>query len=214
MINRNPFNEWTVYLVTHDKWCPFNILIKKLNGIINAGVDIVQYRDKELNDKVYLDKLIKLKTKIKMISKKVLLLANDRVAEAKLADVDGVHLGQSDLSPDRARKILGSTKIIGLSVHNRKEAYKSFSEPVNYISIGPVFSTKTKLTASPKLSSGFIKWILRESPLPVIGIGGISIRNITDSMLNGMSGVAVSEGILSSRDMYNDIKALKTRTRI
>ena len=109
---------------------------------IEAGIDILQLRAKDLSDR----KILEIGRAVKEVNSKgkALFLLNDRPDLACILDIDGIHLGQDDLPAKDARKILGKNKIIGLSTHSAEQALAAEDEGVDYIGLGPIFATKTK----------------------------------------------------------------------
>jgi thiamine-phosphate pyrophosphorylase len=120
------------------------------------------------------------------------LIINDRADIALALHADGVHLGQDDLPPEAARRLLGPAAIIGYSTHNRKQAELAAHMPVDYIAIGPIFATATKVSSNPSVGLANLS-LVREAvgPLPLVAIGGITGENM-DAVLNaGADAVAL-----------------------
>lgn len=128
----------------------------------------------------------------------VKIIINDRVDVALALKADGVHLGQDDLPPDMARKILGEKSIIGFSTHSIEQAIEATSFPINYIAIGPVFTTKTKDNPEKKVGLQGVKKV-RESvgDLPLVAIGGINSENYLEVLKAGADSVAIIRDIIS-----------------
>lgn len=176
--------DFNVYLVTD----PMRDHIKTVKDAIKAGIKIVQLRDKSASKGEYL----KLAQKIRKITRKasVTFIVNDSVEIAKKVDADGVHLGQKDGDPKKARKILGHDKLIGVSTHNLDEALKAQRAGADYIAIGNIFRTPSK----PEKKGIGIKGlagISREIKIPVVAIGGINSKNIDQIRAVGVERVAV-----------------------
>lgn len=129
------------------------------------------------------------------------LIINDNVDIAREIDADGVHLGQSDISPVEARKLLGPNKIIGWSIETLDELEKANQlSCINYVAASAVFPSKTKLDCKTIWGLDGLKKIVEISKHPVIGIGGINIKNIRDVIKTGASGVAVVSAIHDALD--------------
>jgi len=124
------------------------------------------------------------------------IIVNDRVDLALASDADGVHLGEDDLPPEEARKILGKEKIIGLSTHSVAEAVSAAMKDVDYIAIGPVFQTSTKKLQYEPLGLGAISEARKQIVKPIIAIGGIKLRNVADVIGSGADAVAVISDLL------------------
>jgi len=122
----------------------------------------------------------------------VKILINDRVDIAMALKADGVHLGQDDLPPEAARRLLGDDSIIGLSTHSVNQARIAAKLPVNYVAIGPVFATATKSSAHPALGlSGLARVREAIGAIPLVAIGGINRENAASVLEAGADVVAI-----------------------
>lgn len=138
------------------------------------------------------------------------IIINDRVDIALAVKADGVHLGQEDLPPDEARRILGSEAIIGFSTHTLNQARLAAQMPVDYVAIGPIFSTTTKQSANAPLGLDGLACV-REAlgAMPLVAIGGITSENIGAVIKAGADVVAVIGDIwVPARDLRVKIKRL------
>ncbi len=168
-----------------------------------GGVKFIQYREKQLSKR----ESYKIALQLKEITKKfdATLIINDDIDIAMAVDADGIHLGQEDFPVQIARKILGESKIIGLSTHSLKEAQEAQGSGADYIAIGPIFRSTTKDVREP-LGPDIIKEIKKISRLPVIAIGGINENNIEDIMKTGADGAAVISAIIAKEDITGAVK--------
>ncbi|KJD33378.1 thiamine-phosphate pyrophosphorylase [Tamlana nanhaiensis] len=168
----------------------FNILEASLKG----GATIVQLREKQRSTKAFYHRAKRAKSLCELYN--VPLIINDRLDIALAVDADGVHLGQNDMPIGIARKLLGETKIIGLSVSNNQQAEDSNQLPIDYIGISPIFSTNTKTEDLDKpLSISGLQSIRKISSKPIVCIGGIDKNNTKEIMQNGADGIAVVSAI-------------------
>ena len=127
------------------------------------------------------------------------IIINDRVDLALALGADGVHLGQEDLAPDAARRILGDAAIIGFSTHNLEQASRAAQMPVDYVAIGPIFSTNTKQSANPPLGlDGLARVRDALDGISIVAIGGITSENIEATLKAGADAVAVIADIWGS----------------
>lgn len=129
-----------------------------------------------------------------------LFIVNDHPDIALAVGADGVHLGQDDLPPDEARRILGSDRIIGISTHSVEQARAAQAAAADYIGFGPLFATGTK-DAGPLQGIENLRHIRQAVSLPVIAIGGITRDNVCDVLGAGADGVAVISAVLSAPDL-------------
>ncbi|UCD15603.1 MAG: thiamine phosphate synthase [Candidatus Omnitrophota bacterium] len=164
------------------------------------GIDMFQLRAKGVSDRECLFLSQKLSKIIRRRRK--IFIVNDRVDIAYLSGADGVHLGKDDISVSDARKILGRNKIVGKTTHSSKELQYFQNQDLDYLSIGPVFETKTK----PQLASlrkGLLTSMIKKAEKPYFVIGGISLSNISKLKGLGISNIAVCRGIILSKDYKN-----------
>jgi thiamine-phosphate pyrophosphorylase len=136
------------------------------------------------------------------------LIINDRVDIALALRADGVHLGQDDLPPAAARKVLGDEAIIGFSTHNAEQASVAARLPVDYLAIGPIFPTVSKENPDPVVGLEGLR-LVREltGDIPLVAIGGIRLENIADVLAAGANSVAVINLLL------NQPAEIESRTR-
>jgi len=183
-------------------------IVKIAEKIILGGADILQLRAKSLSRA----EIAEIGQAIKTFTQKakVLFLLNDYVSLASALDVDGVHLGQEDLPVKEARKILGENKIIGLSTHSLKQASKAEKQEVDYIGIGPIFSTATKPGATP-VGTEIIAQVKDKIKIPFVAIGGISLDNLDEVLGSGAKRVAICRGIIESPDITKTTREFRQR---
>jgi thiamine-phosphate pyrophosphorylase len=173
-------------------------LVRLIARAIEGGAQMVQLRDKNLGDGEFLE-LARRIHKI-TLKKNIPLIINDRVDIAKLADVEGVHLGEEDLPVKEARKILGSKKIIGASASAIKTAKAKKKEGADYIGLGPIFETGSKEIESP-LGVEILKEAKRSLKIPVFPIGGINLSNLDQIISTGTKKIAVISAIFMAGDV-------------
>ena len=179
---------------------------KTAQAVIDGGAKILQLRAKKLSSREFLEtaRIIRKITK----DKGTIFIVNDRIDIALLTDADGVHLGQDDLPVKEARRLLGNNKIIGYSTHNIREALEAKKLPVDYISFGPIFATKTKEDAqTPKGLKGLDE-VMKAVKIPIVAIGGITETNMAHVLKQGVESVAMISEILAAKDISQKINRL------
>ncbi|HKY41907.1 MAG TPA: thiamine phosphate synthase [Pyrinomonadaceae bacterium] len=133
------------------------------------------------------------------------LIINDRVDIAMAIGAQGVHLGQDDLPPEAARKLLGNEAIIGYSTHNIEQAQQALTLPIDYIAIGPIFETASKSDTSPTLGLEGLQAVRKVvGNFPLVAIGGISLANARPVIEAGADCVAVISALLSDPARITD----------
>jgi len=180
--------------------------LKYFQQLLEAGIDMIQLRDKEISDREFYEIALKLRQLSLEFGKRFFI--NDRVHIAKAVDADGVHLGKDDVPIEVARRLLGEDKIIGFSCHSLEEAIYALREGADYISIGPIFKSPTKKELDV-ISRDEIKLILREVNLPIVAIGGISLENIREVKEMGFQNVALISALAKAEDKRALISKLK-----
>jgi len=128
-------------------------------------------------------------------------MINDRVDVAIAVGAQGVHLGQDDLPPEAARKLLGETAIVGYSTHNVDQALEAVKLPIDYLAIGPIFPTTSKTDTFPVLGLEGLRAVRNATgDFPLVAIGGITHANARDAVEAGADSVAVISALLSDPD--------------
>jgi thiamine-phosphate pyrophosphorylase len=179
-----------------------------------GGAELVQLREKHLSPREFYGEAF---AALRVAREGGLrLMINDRVDIALAIGADGVHLGQDDLSPLAARRLLGERAIIGFSTHNLEQARAAARLPVDYIAIGPIFATTSKENPDPPIGLDELARV-REAigPLPLVAIGGINQENARACLLAGADSVAVIGALLSepalieerTRKMLSNLRA-------
>lgn len=186
--------DYSLYLVTDRELLGDKDLVPTIEEAIKGGVTVVQVREKELSTLQF----FRVATLIKSITQKynIPFIVNDRADIALAVDADGLHIGQEDLPLAVARKLLGSNKIIGVSVATLEEALLAQQEGADYLGIGAIFPTKTKSDAT-SVSLAELKRIKDNVSIPVVAIGGINKNNIKKVMATGVDGAAVVSAIIA-----------------
>lgn len=162
---------------------------------LEAGVRIVQLREKELTDR----RLLEVARRVRAWTREAdaLFIMNDRPDLAVLADADGVHVGQDELSVREARRIVGPHRLVGVSTHTIEQARQAVLDGADYLGVGPCFATSTK-SFEQLAGLDFVRQVAAEITLPWFAIGGISPANIATVLAAGANRVAVSSAVCSS----------------
>lgn len=180
-----------LYLVTS----PSDTLFATVEAALQGGLTLVQYRDKESEDQVRLERATKLCHLCHQYQ--ALFIINDRVDLALAVDADGVHLGQQDIPLSLARQLLGSQRIIGRSTKNPEEMQQAIQEGADYIGVGPVYETPTKVgRAAAGLE--YVRYAVDHATIPWFAIGGIDLTNLPEVLTAGAKRVAVVRAIMQA----------------
>ncbi len=199
-----------LYAVTDRHWTGEKNLIQQTEEAIKGGATFVQIREKNLDEQEFEQEAIKLK---KLCGKyKIPFVVNDNVQLAKKIDADGVHIGQDDMNPLEARKILGEHKIIGVSAQTVEEAVLAEKQGADYLGVGAVFHTGSKDDAI-EVSPETLKSICKAVKIPVVAIGGITKNNVHELKNSGICGISVISAIFAQKDITAATKDLKERVK-
>lgn len=170
-----------------------------------GGAGIVQLREKDKSDRELLERARQVRQWTRQAG--VLFVVNDRADIARLAEADGVHLGQDDLPVREARRILGPDALIGVSTHNIEQLRQAVLDGASYVGIGPTFPSTTKEfgdLAGPE----FVRQAMAETTLPAFAIGGVNLQTIDVAVAAGGRRVAVSAAISQADDPRSVCAAL------
>lgn len=187
-----PILDASCLAVSEDRPAFLRRLVEDLAG---AGVGILQYRNKAADEAQVLADARLMRA---AAGNQMLLILNDWPELALSAGFDGVHVGQTDLSPDEARRIMGPAKIIGVSTHNETQLRAADLQPVDYIAIGPVFATTTKKNPDPVVGLEGVRIARSLTQKTLVAIGGITLENAPMVRRRGADSVAVISAIFSS----------------
>ncbi|MGB9975448.1 thiamine phosphate synthase [Thermovenabulum sp.] len=197
--------DYSLYLVTDRTYLKGRSLFDAVEEAINAGVTVVQLREKNISDREFYEMGLKLREVTKKYG--VPLIINDRVDIAIAVDADGVHLGQEELPAKVVREVIGYKKIIGVSASSLKEAEEAYKYGADYIGVGAIFPTPSKKDAK-YVGLQTLKEITEKIPIPILAIGGISKENIQEVLKYNIKGVCCISAILKG-DVSENVRFLK-----
>jgi thiamine-phosphate pyrophosphorylase len=200
------FESADLYVVITQAFCAGRPAVEILVSVLEAGVRMVQLREKDMNDRALYD--LSLRFRELTNRHNALLLINDRIDIALATGADGVHLGQEDFPVDAARS-LAPEMIIGCSTHSVSEAVSAQGAGASYVNIGPIFSTQTKSGTVPALGPGVIDAVKPHLAIPWTVMGGIKVSNIAQVVKRGARRVAVVTAVTAADDVSAACVALR-----
>ena len=163
--------------------------------LASAGCSILQYRNKISSPREILFHARELK---RVLGNHLALIMNDRADLALGAGFDGVHVGQDDLTPDAARLVIGREMVLGVSTHNPQQLTDADNTSADYVAIGPVFTTSTKMNPDPVMGLEKLRAARELTSKPLVAIGGITRTNVGEVIRAGADSVAVIADLLAS----------------
>ena len=167
-------------------------LLRLVRRVVDAGVTILQYRNKTGGDAQILEDARWIRDGA---GPDPTLILNDRVDLVERAGFDGAHVGQGDMTPTEARRLLGPGRVLGVSTHDAEQLAVADKAPVDYIAIGPVFATSSKENPDPVVGLEGVRAARGLTDRPLVAIGGISPVNAKAVMEAGANCVAVISAV-------------------
>ena len=198
----------TLYFITDSNGFSEEEFLERTEAALKGGVTLVQIREKDKSTREY----IALAQKVHKLTKQygVPLIIDDRIDVAMAIGAEGVHLGQSDMQIDTARRILGEDIIIGATAKTVPQATEAYIQGADYLGVGAIYPTTTKvktiLTSVETLAD-----ICKAVPIPVNAIGGLNIQNIDVLKGIAISGVCVVSAIMKADDPAQAASELKVK---
>ena len=171
-----------------------NAMFATAEELAAAGCTLLQYRDKSGNARQMLDQARELSVRL---GASVKLIMNDRADLCLAAGFDGLHVGQDDLLPESARRIIGRARWLGVSTHNPEQLSEADKTSADYLAIGPVFSTASKANPDPVVGLEGVRRARELTRKPLVAIGGITRANARSVIDAGADAVAVISDLLT-----------------
>lgn len=184
---------------------------EQVERLAAGGATMIQLREKTASPREFYTAALEAMEVARRVNVRIII--NDRVDIAIAVNADGVHLGQEDVPPDRARRLLGESRIVGFSTHGLKQAVEADGLPIDYIAIGPVFQTSTKENPDAVVGLEAIAATRRQTSKPLVAIGGITLSRAASVIEAGADSVAVISDLFSTGDISGRAREFIDRTR-
>jgi thiamine-phosphate pyrophosphorylase len=200
-------NDLLLYLCTDRLLAKGRPIAEAVEAAIAGGVTMVQIREKEAETREFYD----IAREVRAVTKRrrVPLVVNDRIDIALAVEADGLHLGQTDMPLETARRLVGKKMFIGISAGTVEEALAAERGGADYLGIGAVYPTGSKPDAGAAIGPGRLREIRAAVRLPFVAIGGIGPQNAAEVLAAGADGVAVISAILSQPDIREAAAEIK-----
>ncbi|MGD0930094.1 MAG: thiamine phosphate synthase [Candidatus Korobacteraceae bacterium] len=170
-------------------------IVDYARDLATGGATLIQYRNKVGTTREMLDDVREIR---RALPENVILIMNDRADICIAAELQGVHVGHDDLSPEGARTVIGPERMLGVSTHNLEQLRQADTGPADYIAYGPVFATSSKRNPEPVVGLDGIRAARAATMKPLVAIGGITRANARSVIDAGADSVAVIADLLSS----------------
>lgn len=192
-----PF-DLSLYLVTDEGLAGPRGVVETVRAAVQGGVTLVQLRDPVGKTRAMIDTASALLDVLRPLG--IPLIINDRVDVALAVDADGVHVGQQDMRADKVRELIGPDRIIGLSVSTLGELRADDIGFVDYLGVGPIFSTATKPNAAAPIGFDGLADMVAATDVPVVAIGGLKAEHVEPTLAAGADGLAIVSAIIAAAD--------------
>ena len=195
-----------LYAVTDRAWVGKQTLYEQVEAALKGGVTCVQLREKELDEVAFLQEAKDICALCRRYN--VPFIINDNVEIAIACGADGIHVGQEDMAAGKVRRRVGDSMILGISVHTVEEARQAVQDGADYLGLGAVFPTSTKMDVE-QMSSETLQTICNAVDVPIVAIGGINRDNLLKLAGSGVDGVALVSAIFSAKDIESTCRELR-----
>jgi len=190
--------DYSLYLVTDRRLAGGRSMLQIVADAVDGGVTCVQLREKTCSTREFIEQALAIRRFLQ--PRHIPLIINDRLDVALAVEADGVHLGQSDMPLETARRIAGESMLIGISAECLEDALAAEKGGADYLGVSPIYDTPTKTDTAPALGLEGLQQIRRAVSLPLVGIGGLNADNAADVIGHGADGVAVVSAIVAADD--------------
>ncbi|HYA15769.1 MAG TPA: thiamine phosphate synthase [Syntrophales bacterium] len=197
-----------IYGITAEEYSQGRSNIEVVARMIEAGIKIIQYREKEKSDRQMYEECLRIREMTRDAG--VTFIVNDHVDLALLVEADGLHLGQDDLPPAAVKELVKGKMFIGLSTHSPAQAEAAVKLGVDYIGVGPIFATNTKKDVCNPVGLEYLEYVVKNIRLPFVAIGGIKEHNIADVYCRGARCIALVTEIVGATDIVAKVHSLRT----
>ncbi|RCX20125.1 thiamine-phosphate diphosphorylase [Anaerobacterium chartisolvens] len=198
-----------LYCLTAEEFSKGRSNIQVVQEMINAGVKIIQYREKE---KKLADKFSQC-VKLRELTRRegVTFIINDNIDMAMMVGADGVHIGQDDLPIEKVRELVGQEMIIGLSTHSPAQAQDAVARGADYIGVGPIYKTFTKKDVCDPVGLEYLQYAVDNIDIPFVAIGGIKESNMHEVVSRGAKCIAMVTEIVGAENIEQKIRSINNK---
>lgn len=196
-----------LYGITDSRLSQGRSVTEVVAGLLEGGVRIIQYREKDKHAGEMLAECRALRVLTREAN--ACFIVNDHIDIAILCEADGVHIGQDDLPLPEVRRLVGPDKIIGLSTHSPQQARTAVEIGADYIGVGPLFATRTKVDVIAPVTLEYLDWIMAHITHPFVAIGGIKAHNIVEVVRHGARCCALVSELVGADDIAGKVRELR-----
>lgn len=202
------FPDTDIYCITDEAHSRGRDNIEVVKQMIDAGVNIIQYREKEKNMAEKYEQCLKIRKLTREAG--VFFIVNDHIDLALLVEADGVHVGQEDFPIEAVRRLVGKKMAIGLSTHSPSQAKEAIERGADYIGVGPIFKTFTKKDGCDPVGFEYLDHVVQHYPeMSFVAIGGIKAHNVAEVVRHGARCVSLVTEITGAENIVHKIKEIR-----
>ncbi len=196
-----------IYAITDSALSLGRPLADVVGALLEAGVKIIQYREKRKKAGEMLRECDMLRAMTREAG--AFFIVNDHIDIAVLVKADGVHVGQDDLPVHRVRELVGDSCVIGLSTHSPAQAAAAVQSGADYIGVGPLYATNTKEDVCEAVGLEYLDYIVKNHSIPFVAIGGIKRHNIAEVARHGARCCCLVSEIVGAEDIAVRVAELR-----
>jgi thiamine-phosphate pyrophosphorylase len=209
-LRKSRFPETDIYGITASQFSLGRPNMEVVRQMLEADIKIIQYREKDFPMRQKYDECLEIRGLTARHN--ACFIVNDDVHLALAVGADGVHVGQDDLPPEKVREIIGEEMVLGLSTHSPEQAREALaSGVVDYIGVGPLYSTFTKKDVQPAVGLEYLDYVVGHHDIPFVAIGGIKASNVADVIRHGAKCVCLVTEIVGAADIGAMVRAIRDR---
>jgi thiamine-phosphate pyrophosphorylase len=201
--------DFDLYPVTCAKLSRGRSDLEVLNALIAGGARAAQLREKEMSLRDFFELALAFRERTAQAG--MTFIVNDHIDVCRAVEADGVHLGQDDFPVREARKLLGPQTVIGVSTHSLEQALKAVEDGADYINVGPIFATQTKVHAGPPVGLELFRQVRARVSIPITVMGGINLDNLGEVLAAGASCIAVVSAVVGADDIASTVREFRRR---
>lgn len=208
----NNFLSTDLYGITTEEFTRGRGNVETVRQLLEAGVRVIQYREKSMSGRKMFQECAAIREMCRQSG--ATFIVNDHVDLAMLVGADGVHVGQDDLPPREVRQLIGQEMILGLSTHAPEQAHEAVAlGVVDYIGIGPIFTTTTKRDAAIPIGLDLVEYVAATLDIPFVPIGGIKEENVAEVFRRGAKIACIVSDIIDSDDIAAKVRSLRNAVK-
>lgn len=201
------FPDTDLYCLTAEKFSRGRTNLTVVQEMIDAGIKIIQYREKEKKSGVMYRECMEIRQMTRDAG--VTFIVNDHVDIAMMCEADGIHIGQDDIPIEAVRNLTQGRMFIGLSTHSPAQAQDAVRRGADYIGVGPVFKTATKEDVCDPVGLSYLDYVVQNISIPFVAIGGIKEAHVQELVSHGAGCIAMVTEIVGAENIQEKICAIR-----